>query len=68
MELVYSCPSGTFISGVGCHENDMSSWIAPSDPALRWDDDYLFPVMDEIPVMRQRPLNGRHGFVLHDAY
>jgi hypothetical protein len=69
MESVYSSLSGTFISGVGCHDDYRdATWIAPSDPTTRWDDDhYLFPASDEIPVMRQHPLNGRHGFVLHDA-
>lgn len=66
---VYSSPEGTFISGVGQYDdpND-GTWIAPSDPAMRWDDhDYLFQASDELPVMRQCPENGRHGFVLHDA-
>jgi hypothetical protein len=35
---------------------------------MRWDDDdYYFPASDELPVMQQDPLNGRHGFILHDA-
>lgn len=69
MESVYSSPSGTFVSGVGCYDDTRgSTWIAPYDPTMRWDDDdYLFPATDELPVMQQHPLNGRHGFVLHDA-
>ncbi|KAI9765323.1 MAG: hypothetical protein M1839_005523 [Geoglossum umbratile] len=68
MESVYSSPSGTFVSGVGCRDGyGDATWIAPSDPTMRWDDDYLFPASDELPVMQQHPLNGRHGFVLHDA-
>jgi len=35
---------------------------------MRWDDDdSLFPAWDELPVMRLCPVNGRHGFILHDA-
>ncbi|KAH0544334.1 hypothetical protein FGG08_001475 [Glutinoglossum americanum] len=66
---IYSSPKGTFISGVGQYDDPNSgTWIAPSDPAMRWDDqDYLFQASDELPVMRQLPENGRHGFVLHDA-
>jgi hypothetical protein len=69
MQSVYSDPLGTFVSGVGCRDDTgISTWIAPSDPNMRWDDDgYSFPASDELPVMRQGPLNGRHGFVLHDA-
>ncbi len=69
MESVYSCPSGVFVSGIGINDDDESStWIAPSDSTMRWDDDdYLFPASDELRVMRQRPLNGRRSFVLHDA-
>src|SRR5579862_7117241 len=68
MESVYSNPSGTFVSGIGWRDNyGPAMWIAPSDRTMPWDDDYLFPASDELPVMRQHPLNGRHGFVLHDA-
>lgn len=69
MEPVYSDPSGSFVSGVGCRdEHGEATWTAPSDPTMRWDDDdCLFLASDELPVMRQHPLNGRHGFVLHDA-
>lgn len=65
--IVYSTPSGTSVSGVGKNTGD-DTWTAPSDPTMRWDDeDYVFQVTDELPVMRQSPDNGRHGFVLHDA-
>ncbi|KAH0550938.1 hypothetical protein GP486_007698 [Trichoglossum hirsutum] len=66
---VYSSPRGTFISGVGQYSNPYrGTWIAPPDPAMRWDNHgYLSQASDELPVMRQRPMNGRHGFVLHDA-
>ncbi|RFU28209.1 hypothetical protein B7463_g8130, partial [Scytalidium lignicola] len=66
---IYSDPLGTFVSSVGYHEDpESSTWIAPSDPNMRWDDDdYHFPASVELPVMRIHPVNGRHGFVLHDA-
>ncbi|KAH0538229.1 hypothetical protein FGG08_005148 [Glutinoglossum americanum] len=66
---VYSSSKGAFISGVGRYSDPGGGeWIAPSDPAMRWDDhDYIFQASDRLPVMRQRPENGRHGFVLHDA-
>ncbi|KAI9781319.1 MAG: hypothetical protein M1839_006112 [Geoglossum umbratile] len=66
---VCSSPKGAFISGVGWYTDPGSGlWIAPSDPAKRWDDrGYFFQASDELPVMRQPPENGRHGFVLHDA-
>ena len=66
---VYSSPEGIFISGVGRYNDpDGGTWIAPFDPAMRWDDqDCVFQPGDELPVMRQRPENNRHGFVLHDA-
>ena len=66
---VYSSPEGIFISGVGRY-NDPSygTWIAPSDPAMRWDDqDCVLNDGDKLAVMRHRPINNRHGFVLHDA-
>ena len=66
---VYSSPEGTFVSGVSQHDdiND-GAWIAPRDPDVRWDDDdHLVQASDELPVMRQCPENGRHGFVIHDA-
>ena len=68
MEAVYSAPSGSFVSGVGCRYDDGDlTWDAPSDPTMRWDGDDPRPGLEELPVMQQRPLNGRHGFVLHDA-
>ena len=69
MPSVYSDPLGAFVSGVGCRDDlGIHTWIAPSDPDMRWDDEgYLFPASDELPVMRQGPINGRHGFILHDA-
>lgn len=69
MEAVFSDPTGSLVSGVGCRDSDGDTmWVAPSDPTTRLDgDDYVSRVLDELPVMYQHPLNGRHGFVLHDA-
>ncbi|KAI4275266.1 MAG: hypothetical protein L6R35_006283 [Caloplaca aegaea] len=65
---VYSSPEGIFISGVGRYNDPADgTWIAPLDPATRWDDQDVFQAGDDIPVMRQRPKNNRHGFVLHNA-
>ncbi|WEW59724.1 Protein gts1 [Emydomyces testavorans] len=66
---VYSNAECTFISGVGCYSDPGGgTWIAPSNSSMHWDDpDYDFPPHDELPVMRQSPENGRHGFVLHDS-
>lgn len=66
---VYSSAEGIFISGVGRYNDPGGgTWIAPLDPAMRWDDqDWVFHAGDELPVMRQRPENNRHGFVLHHA-
>ena len=66
---VYSSPEGLFISGVGWYNDpDGGTWIAPFDPAMRWDDkDCVLHAGDELPVMRQQPENNRHGFVLHHA-
>ncbi|KAF2467765.1 uncharacterized protein BDR25DRAFT_291107 [Lindgomyces ingoldianus] len=63
---IYSHPSGYSVTGIGCYDGS-ASWTAPSDPARRWDDDDSNLRPQELPVMRQPPLHGRHGFVLHDA-
>jgi hypothetical protein len=35
---------------------------------MRWNDrDYHLEASDIVPVMGEPPVNGRHGFVLHDA-
>lgn len=35
---------------------------------MRWDDDgYEKQIGDEIPVMKQRPDNNRHGYIIHDT-
>ncbi|KAE8147809.1 hypothetical protein BDV25DRAFT_159511 [Aspergillus avenaceus] len=66
---IYSCPEKTLVSGVGQRrQHSGNEWTVPSDPFVRWDDPH-YRAKDGIavPVMRQDPLNGRHGFVLHDS-
>jgi hypothetical protein len=68
IESVYPSPSGAFVSGIGCRdEHGDGVWVAPSEPTVRLDDDHPYLALVELPVMRQHPLNGRHGFVLHDT-
>ncbi|KAK2805761.1 hypothetical protein FQN50_006037 [Emmonsiellopsis sp. PD_5] len=66
---VYSGSEGVFVTGVGRYvDPGGGDWIAPSDPTMRWDNQgYDYPPRDIIPVMKQGPQNGRHGFVLHDS-
>jgi hypothetical protein len=57
------------ITGVGFY-NDPSeeSWIAPLDFATRWNDrGYDSPANNEIGVLTQDPINGRHGFPFHES-
>jgi len=66
--LVYSNPSGSLVSGIGCYSGDMDGvWTAPLDPTVQCDDKNISITTVEVPVMFQRPLNGSHGFLLHDA-
>jgi len=55
------------VSGVGLnHDPDETFYVVPSSYDARWDDEgYQFPATDELPMMRQSPLDGRHGFILH---
>ena len=67
---VFSCPPDALepkVSGVGInHDPDHDFYTVPSNYDTRWDDEgYQFPATDELPLMRQRPWNGRHGFILH---
>ena len=66
---VYAESDAVYVSGVGLRENARSSaWFAPLDEGMRWDDrDYHLKASNRIPVMKQPPDNGCHGFVLHDA-
>ncbi|PVI01161.1 hypothetical protein DM02DRAFT_671516 [Periconia macrospinosa] len=63
---IYSHPTGYSVTGVGCNGDDWS-WIPPSDPAKRWDDDDSNVQLFELPVMRKVPIDGLHGFVVHNA-
>ncbi|KAK3178681.1 hypothetical protein OEA41_000818 [Lepraria neglecta] len=67
--IVYAESGAVYVSGVGLREDARStSWFAPLDEGMRWNDrDYHLEASDRVPVMRQSPVNGRHGFVLHDA-
>jgi hypothetical protein len=55
------------VSGVGLnHDPDDIFYVVPSSYDARWDDDgYQFPATDGLPMMRQYPSNGRHGFIFH---
>lgn len=57
------------VTGVGRHDNPGVLWRAPRDPTLRWDD--IPPGSEDdfvqIPVMKDRPANGVHGFILHES-
>jgi hypothetical protein len=55
------------VSGVGLnYDPDDTFYTVPSSYDARWDDKgYQFPDTDKLPVMRQRPVDGRHGFILH---
>lgn len=54
------------ISGVGI--NFDNSWQVPLNEHMRWDDDSYVPQeSDKVTVMRETPVEGRHGYVLHDA-
>lgn len=68
-QSVYSSHKGISISGVGCYDDPSDGvWIAPPLPHMRWDDHgYTKQIRDEIPVMKQRPENNRHGYIVHDA-
>ncbi|CAG8980462.1 hypothetical protein HYALB_00012054 [Hymenoscyphus albidus] len=66
--VIYRNPSGRFISGVGCREdNRETTWDAPSDPDLRWDDERSHGSLIDVQVMKQPVDDDQHGFVLHEA-
>lgn len=66
---VYSSPSGPAVSGVGLYNDPNSGeFIAPLECSVRWDDDdHDSPKMDVIGMMRQGPVHGRHGYIIHEA-
>ena len=55
------------MSGVGLnHDPDGNLYVVPSSYDARWDDEgYQFPAADKVPVMRQRSVGDRHGFIFH---
>ena len=61
--------NGLYVTGVGIYNDpDSGRWIAPSDFRARWDDtSYDFPDSDQVGVMAQKPISGRHGFPVHEA-
>ncbi|KAF6817714.1 F-box domain-containing protein, partial [Colletotrichum plurivorum] len=64
-----SSPAGVILTGVGIRDNSGHSvFIAPTNPRRRWDDpSYDRPQEDEYGAMRQLEVNGRYGFVFHEA-
>lgn len=67
---VYTNSRGRFaVTGVGRYQGARAgSFAAPRSPSVRWDDSCYTPqAKTKIPVMKQDPENGRHGFVLHGA-
>ena len=66
---VYSDTTGSFVSGVGFRgDYEQTTWVAPIDPTLRWDDEAnASATLIDVPVMRHPRLNGKHGFVIHEA-
>jgi len=67
---VYSTSEGDIVlTGVGLYSDPQSGeFFAPPDPGSRWDDPgYQSPPEDEFAVMTQAEINGRRGFVFHDA-
>ena len=55
-----------YITGVGI--NIYGPWQVPMDERMSWDDDSYVPHEgDRVALMRQEPVEGRHGFAVHDA-
>lgn len=57
------------MTGVGLYSDPYSmAFIAPQSPDARWDDPgYANPVEDQFGVLAQGEINGKRGFVFHDA-
>ncbi|KAH6845721.1 hypothetical protein B0I37DRAFT_447567 [Chaetomium sp. MPI-CAGE-AT-0009] len=66
---LYSCPEGIVVTGVGLYTDPgRGAFIAPPDPNARFDDPgYDHPDEDEFAVMRRWDINGKRGFIFHDA-
>ncbi|TKW48683.1 hypothetical protein CTA1_11015 [Colletotrichum tanaceti] len=64
-----SSPKGIILTGVGLYDDPArGAFIAPVDPNGRWDDStYESPEEDRFGAMSQGEVNGRHGFVFHEA-
>lgn len=70
ISTVYSSPGeGVVLTGVGLYNDPYSgAYIAPRDRAMRWNDaGYSSPLEDQFGVLKQQPINGRHGFIFHEA-
>ncbi|KAI0423605.1 F-box domain-containing protein [Xylaria sp. FL1042] len=67
--ILYSSRKGIAVTGVGIYNDpDSGEWTAPLNFTARWDDaGYSFPTRDQIGVLRQPRVNGRHGFPFHEA-
>ncbi|KAI3534381.1 F-box domain-containing protein [Colletotrichum filicis] len=66
---VTSSPNGVILTGVGLYDDPArGAFIAPVDPKRRWDDPtYDSTDEDQFGAMGFPPVNGRHGFVFHEA-
>jgi hypothetical protein len=54
------------ITGVGTDSN--GQWRIPMDEHMSWyDDSYVPQEEDRVALMREKPVEGRHGFGVHDA-
>lgn len=64
-----SLEEGIVLTGVGLYAEPQSgAFIAPGDPRARWDDPgYGNPGEDQFGAMGYGEVNGRRGFVFHDA-
>ncbi|OHE93544.1 F-box domain-containing protein [Colletotrichum orchidophilum] len=64
-----SSSRGVILTGVGLYDDPGSgAFIAPVDPNRRWDDsNYDSPEEDQFGAMGYMEVNGRHGFIFHEA-
>jgi hypothetical protein len=67
--VYYNPAEGTVLTGVGLYNDPYSgAYIAPRDRAIRWNDaGYNRPLEDQFGVLKQNAVNGRHGFIFHEA-
>ncbi|KAK1671768.1 hypothetical protein BDP55DRAFT_675361 [Colletotrichum godetiae] len=66
---VTSSPTGVILTGVGLYNDPgRGAFIAPVDSNGRWDDPtYDNPDEDQFGAVGFPPVNGRYGFIFHDA-